>query len=48
MKAFIPIEGNATWVEPKYACRVTFTERLKGGRLRDIQWDTLLGDIAMP
>ena len=48
MKAFDPIEADADWVEPKYACRVTFTERLKGGRLRDIQWDTLLGDIAMP
>jgi hypothetical protein len=36
---------TAKWVQPKYACRVTYTERMKGGQLRDIKWDTLLGSI---
>jgi hypothetical protein len=45
LRAFIPMEFQATWVEPKYACRVSFGERVKGGPLRDIQWDRLLGGI---
>ena len=40
---FIAIEAEATWVEPRLTCRVTYGERLKGGRLRDLKWDTLLG-----
>jgi hypothetical protein len=47
-KPFIPMEADATWVQPQYACRITFGERLKGGRLRDLQWDTMLGSIGMP
>ena len=46
--SFIPMETKATWVKPKYACRVTFGERLKNGQLRDIQWDRPLGGIATP
>ena len=48
MVAFIPMETQATWVQPKYACRITFSQRLKNGQLRDIQWDRLLGGIAIP
>ncbi len=40
---FIAVESEAIWVEPKIACRITYGERLKGGKLRDLQWDTLLG-----
>jgi hypothetical protein len=43
--AFIPMQLKANWVEPKFACRVTYGERLKSGQLRDIQWDTLMGGI---
>jgi hypothetical protein len=42
---FITIEADATWVEPKIACRVTYGEKLKGGALRDVQWDSLLGTM---
>jgi hypothetical protein len=48
LKAFVPIEAHATWVQPKYTCRVTFDQRLKGGRLRDMKWETLLGGIEVP
>ena len=26
-------------------CRVTYGERLKGGKLRDVKWDKLMGSI---
>jgi hypothetical protein len=39
---FIPIEAEAIWVEPKITCRVSFGQRQKGGRLRDVKWESLL------
>jgi ATP dependent DNA ligase C terminal region len=42
---FVVMEADATWVEPKIACRVTYGEKLKGGALRDVQWDSLLGTM---
>jgi hypothetical protein len=44
---FIRIEAEATWVEPRIACRVTYGERLKGGRLRDVKWEGLLGAMRV-
>jgi hypothetical protein len=43
---FIVMQADsAKWVKAKYACRVTFTERMRGGQLRDVQWETMLGTI---
>jgi hypothetical protein len=42
----IQMEFEANRVQPKYACRVSFGQRTKGGRLRDIEWTKLLGSIA--
>jgi hypothetical protein len=39
---FIPIEAEGMWVEPKVTCRVSFGERQRDGRLRDIKWHSLL------
>ena len=37
---FISVQlENVVWVKAKYACRVTFTEQLGDGRLRDAEWD---------
>jgi ATP-dependent DNA ligase len=44
-RPIIQIEFAATWVKPKYTCRVSFGQRAKSGRLRDIQWNKLLGSI---
>jgi hypothetical protein len=44
-RPIIRIEYAATWVQPKYTCRVNFGQRTKNGRLRDIQWNKLLGSI---
>ncbi len=47
-QAFIAIQADATWVQPNLTCRVSFGERQKGGRLRDLQWDKLLGSVNLP
>jgi ATP dependent DNA ligase C terminal region len=44
-RPIIQIGSEATWVRPKYTCRISFGERTKGGRLRDIEWNKLLGSI---
>jgi hypothetical protein len=44
-RPLLHIELEATWVKPSYACRVNFGERAKNGRLRDIEWNTMLGNI---
>ncbi|MCI0332029.1 MAG: hypothetical protein L0228_02235 [Planctomycetes bacterium] len=45
LQPFISIEAEATWVKPKFTCRITYGERLKGGQLRDVKWDRLLGSM---
>jgi hypothetical protein len=41
---FISVQmDNVTWVKVKYACRVSFTEQFSDGRLRDAEWDKMLG-----
>jgi hypothetical protein len=42
---FIRIEAEAKWVRPRLACRVTYVERQRSGRLVDVQWDRLLGEL---
>jgi hypothetical protein len=46
---FISVQlENVVWVKVKYACRVTFTEQFGDGRLRDAQWDKMLGAMTSP
>lgn len=47
-RPIIRIEYEATWVQPKYTCRVSFGQRAKSGLLRDIEWSKLLGSIDKP
>jgi hypothetical protein len=44
-RPLLHVEIEATWVQPKFACRVNFDERAKSGRLRNIEWNTMLGSI---
>ena len=44
---FISIAADdAIWVRPKFTCRVTYSEKLKNGHLRDMQWDTILQTMS--
>jgi hypothetical protein len=39
----LPIEVEAAWVKPTIACRVSFEERKRDGRLTELKWDAYLG-----
>jgi hypothetical protein len=41
----LPMQITANWVIPAYACRVTHTGRSGDGRLEEIEWGKLLGEI---
>lgn len=45
---FIPIEAKGTWVEPIYSCRVSYVARQTNGRLSELEWERLLGEMRMP
>ncbi len=47
-RPFIKTNRTAFWVQPKFTCRVTYTEWKKGTRPKEIEWDTLLDEIKMP
>lgn len=44
-RPFLPLQLSAIWVRPVYACRVSFTGRQKDGRLEEIEWRKMLGEI---
>ena len=41
----LKIQLSAIWVRPKYTCRVTYTERGRDGRLEEVKWVKMLGEI---
>jgi hypothetical protein len=46
---FVPVPGlSATWVEPDYACRVSYSEKSKSGRLQEVKWESMLGALNGP
>jgi hypothetical protein len=45
-RALIQIDYEAKWVQPMYACRVSYGERTRSGRLHEVEWSKLLGSIA--
>lgn len=38
---------SAFWVNPKFTCRVMSTEQQKDGKLKDPEWDQLLGTMEL-
>ena len=38
----------ATWVEPRFPCRISYTEQAKNGRLIEMEWEDLLPEIELP
>ncbi len=41
----VQLEG-VTWVDPKFACRVSYAKKSKKGGLLDIQFESLMGEIS--
>ncbi len=38
----------ATWVKPRFPCRVSFAEQSTNGRLLEMEWEELLPEIELP
>jgi len=45
-RPLLRLHTSAIWVKAKYACRVTYKKRDKGGRIIGVQWEKLLGKIS--
>lgn len=45
---FLQLHTDATWVEPKFTCRASYTSQAKDGRLLGIRWEKYSGTISMP
>jgi hypothetical protein len=38
----------ATWVKPRFPCRVSYAEQATNGRLLEMEWEELLPEIGLP
>jgi ATP-dependent DNA ligase len=39
--------ADAVWVEPKFVCSVSYTNQEPNGRLTEIAWDDLVGQLRL-
>lgn len=44
-RPFVTVPGSATWLEPRFTCRVTYSRRVESGMLQGIIWEELLGEV---
>ncbi|TWT67643.1 hypothetical protein Pla123a_41990 [Posidoniimonas polymericola] len=44
-RPFVTVPGSATWLEPKFTCRVTYSRRVESGMLQGIIWEEMLGEV---
>ncbi|QDU57073.1 ATP dependent DNA ligase [Aeoliella mucimassa] len=44
----LKLSQTATWVEPRFTCRVSYTKQSDSGRLINAEWKELLPEINMP
>ncbi len=47
-RPFVSTTRTGTWVAPRFTCRVTFAKKSGSGRLTEIKWDELLGELNLP
>jgi hypothetical protein len=45
---FLQVHTDATWVQPKFTCRVTYNTQKKDGRLLGLRWEEYSGTVSMP
>lgn len=45
---FLHVQAEATWVEPRLTCRVSYTRQLKDGRLVGMRWEEFSGSLSLP
>ncbi|MEM8866402.1 MAG: hypothetical protein AAGF31_12725 [Planctomycetota bacterium] len=39
---------GATWLQPRFTCRISYDKRVESGRLQGIAWEEMLGEIKLP
>jgi hypothetical protein len=44
-QSYLPVKMSATWVVPKYSCRVSYEKQEPTGRLSNPRWEEFLGAI---
>lgn len=44
-RPFVNVPGSATWLQPRFTCRVTYNRRVESGMLQGIMWEEMLGEI---
>jgi ATP dependent DNA ligase C terminal region len=44
---FLDVQSDATWVRPKFSCRVSYIEQDEAGRLSDAVWVKVLGTTGL-
>ncbi len=47
-RPFVSTTRTATWVAPRFTCRVTFAKQSESGRFTEIEWEELLGELKVP
>lgn len=47
-RAFVFAPGEPLWVRPALTCRISYVKRDASGRMTDIQWGELLGEVKLP
>ncbi|MEQ8849621.1 hypothetical protein [Botrimarina sp.] len=47
-RPLVKTSQSATWLRPRFMCRVTYTEWPRGRRPQDLEWDTLLDEVKLP
>jgi hypothetical protein len=46
-RPFLNMESDATWVRPKFSCRISYVQQDEAGRLSDAEWVALLGATGL-
>lgn len=47
-RPLVKTSDSGVWLRPRFTCRVSYTSWPDKGRPREIEWDTLLGEIDVP
>lgn len=47
-RPFITVPATATWVQPRFTCRITYDKRVESGMLQGMLWEALMGEVKTP
>ncbi|MGL4511620.1 MAG: hypothetical protein ACRCT8_00905 [Lacipirellulaceae bacterium] len=47
-RPFVQTSITAQWVQPRFTCRVSYTDWAEGGKPKDLKWVSLLEEVQLP